>query len=344
MSGEETESSNDRSSQTARIRQLSTWMLGAFGGIGTLLIGGVSITALTDPDLEPENIGLAIGGLAVALVGVAAAIMATLSVLRSGALALDELPSKGALRTDLEARRGLLLGRWSNYGEFAQDFARGQQQRDTLWATYLAAERERLDDPSDSAKATAAVAAAEHYQLSDQDAKTLEARAETIIGYATNRAVRFSLGRARWWLLVAGALVAGGVVAFTLGTRDDRDGEQIKTLTVVVLDLTDRGANEYVTALTDGGLDQATADRCAAALNLPLEGTAVAGRLDRPVVAIPRHDDCPPAQIRLGDDFGTIAPLAEETPTAEEKSNPRCDCDESDARDEDGGGPLPEAD
>jgi hypothetical protein len=294
--------------QTARIRQLAVWLLGAFASIGAVAVAGLSLTPLANADLERKHQVLAIAGLALALIAVGYAILQTLKVLTAGALSLNDLPGAGALATALEDNQTFMLGDIPSFQALANQY----QQTDVARA---AAYRAHLDNPLDGELRTA-------YDVAENRATAISNRAAVVLAFAENRAVRIELDRAKARIALAAFCTALGVVLFVIGSADTHAPSRVTALTRVSVDLTPAGLDAYRAAVgktqkpKSSEKDQrAAGESCAAKLNPPLGTTAVSGRLDRPSVVIPRQGkNCPSVRLTISGDLGTIA-LPTDAPT-----------------------------
>ncbi|MFD6417262.1 hypothetical protein [Streptomyces sp. NPDC060194] len=191
------------------MRAVARWSLATTGAVGGVLLGGLPIAAVGKIRGAADG-WLAGGGLALALVGICAALWATGNVLTPRFVtlrSLQERPAKG-LRAEIAAAPAVFLG---GFGTDPAALATAYEDHAKLVRVF----GERLDRATDEAERAAWAGA-----LADARANVaaVTARGTALLELVHVWHVQYALRRARILTLLASILVVAGAVMFLLAT------------------------------------------------------------------------------------------------------------------------------
>jgi hypothetical protein len=229
-----------------RIRDVAKWLILILGAIGGVLLAGTQLSSIGK---EGTDVSLAIGGIAVGLVGAGIALGFTVHVLLPVRVSLSHLASEefAPAARDKEDRRPIsLMGKL-----VTQD--RGMLEGYASTITEFVAVR---DDAIEEVAAARRSLQSEHDEESAKDQcealKRAEAKRAAIAGasrglvsHALIESVKGRMIAASWAVGIGALLVAAGVVMFSLATGSLPTGDVVpRRLSAVVVQLTSKGREE----------------------------------------------------------------------------------------------------
>ena len=270
-----------------RIRDSAKWLLGSFAAVGAILVAGLQLTGLGE--LEDGRLRWALGGLAVAVVGVVIAIGAAGAVVTKTFVTLKWLAQRpdGDPALDRIAGDKVVLGGYGSVGalyEAYRDAVEGR--RDTY--------RAHAEDPTDPAKKQAADAA-QHWAL------LLSGTQRHVLERASFSLLRHAYRTARRAILAAAVLTAAGIAAFAWAANPPDQPTApvaVRTPTPVTVVVDEEDRPELQQRL---GADCDLSD---------LDAVAVAAVGEVYEIVAVQTATCTPVLFRLGPDQGRVTVAA----------------------------------
>lgn len=296
--------------ETARIRQLAVWLLGAFAAVGAVVVSGLSLTTLSSDwdHREGWRTGLAIVGLVIALACVVAAIRQTLRVLQAGAVTL---PTLGRLprpvADELAAAQPIFIPDLSDYDELAARFIAANAATNRDYRTYLQTIRDSLDasqEPKELAQSRA------RYQTSRNERNLYGEQGQAVVEFAENRAVRFALREASLWMTLAAFGTLVGVGLYVAGSVKESEAQPLDQAQRVTVDLTPEGRSAYERAVALAAGVSGAESTCGDKLQNTFEGFLTRRDGGADLVVVPRLSaECPSVELSLAEGRGTAVPV-----------------------------------
>jgi hypothetical protein len=212
---EETETPAPKASPLApgadRLRESARWLVISFGAVAAVVFAGITVAGFgsVDIDTAPTQFWTALAAIAVALAGVAAALVDTMSLAAASSVTIEELcaqPADGVMRKVHQAlAKEPILAPWEmSVRKFVKEVRRAEREYDVnqkYWATSTELEPVKVYTNRAAERLT---------QLSAVQTVVMET--------ASYLRLRHRFGAARWRIVGSLVLAAAGAVTFVLAT------------------------------------------------------------------------------------------------------------------------------
>jgi hypothetical protein len=188
-----------------RIRDAGKWLIGASAAVGAVLIAGSQLSSIGQLAFG-WRLGVAIGGVMLALAAVVFAVWAAVQVLLPVGVTLDELKKNWSAN-----KRADVVFFHENPGQLGADSPEQLDQRWTrAWEVRVRRERELQSASSDADRATKKAS----FDESDAEFRRVNGEVGTILQNAQYQLLQHRFGNILKQLLGAAALAAVGIMLF----------------------------------------------------------------------------------------------------------------------------------
>lgn len=194
-----------------RLRESARWLVISFGAVAAVVFAGITVAGFgsVDIDTAPVQFWIAFAAIVAALVGVATALVDTMSLAAASSVTIEELcaqPADGAMRKVHQAlAKDPILAPWEmSVRKFVKEVRRAEREYDVNHENWAAS-----TDPN----------AEKVYTYRAGERLTRLSTVQTIVmENASYLRLRHRFGAARWRIVGALVLAAAGAVTFVLAT------------------------------------------------------------------------------------------------------------------------------
>lgn len=270
-----------------RIRESAKWLIASFAAVGAVLAAGLQLAGIGE--LEGGRLALALVGLAAAIVGISLAIRAAGSVVTESFISMKWLAAQDsdhAAKAGVEGDIGLLVG-FETVKALKDAYDDAIAERKRALRTYY-------DEPGDSTKRTKADVAQKWVRALDQSQVQVIERAS----FNRLSASYKDAGR----VIIAGAVFAAfGIAAFAWAANPP----EVKAVPVVI-----PAATKVVVSIDEedrADLQELLGESCDLS---KVDGVAVEATGETYRVASIATYDCKPALFTVSPDMGDVLPAS----------------------------------
>jgi hypothetical protein len=214
------------SAAAERIRQSATWLLTSFAAVGVVLAGGLQLADLGKLSWdEPSRVVAALGGVTLAILGIAIAVGAASTVPTRSYVNLNWLVSHpDDPATQVVAGDQDLLAPYDTITALRNDTVRWSREAQRLYGEIDSAGPAGETEPQRAERRKKAIAA---YSEANDKSKLASSITDSVLEVASFNRVRLGFEATRWFVLLGAVISAIGIVAFAWGANPPEPKDKI---------------------------------------------------------------------------------------------------------------------